>query len=250
MVSHMIAFPHPVNLIRLNTESKWLLWFHLSNSKSTVLSSHWPLFLEVFCGDIGFFSAVCNLNPLTAAFMDTFTHPPPPPPPLLVWIDCDQTLSGKRLALSQSGEHNEAAEAQNKKTWVWISLYCSFYTVSVWLCFLYFYIYRSLYQNLSGWIHWQKSFFFFSCSTVRWNQLPCPLNRLAHMLCVWAASVIVWRATLRNRADPSGRPEDVGHPSAHMSPPGRSLSFWLPELHWIGEGGSSGGSYLTWRPWL
>lgn len=93
--------------------------------------------------------------------------------------------------------------------------------------------------------NWKKSCFFFSCSTVRWNQPPCPLHRLAHMLCVWAASVIVRRATLRSRAAPTGRPEDVGHPSAHMSPPGRSLSFWLPELLWIREGDSSGGSYLT-----
>lgn len=106
-----------------------------------------------------------------------------------------------------------------------------------------------LMRSVNHW-NWQKSFFFFSCSPVRWNQPPCPLNRLAHMLRVWAASVIVRRATLRSRADPSGRPEDVGHPSAHMSPPGRSLSFWLPELLWIGEGGSSGGSDLTQQPWL
>lgn len=93
-------------------------------------------------------------------------------------------------------------------------------------------------RSVNHW-NWQKSFFFLSCSTVRWNQPPCPLNRLAHMLRVWAASVIVRRAALRSRADPWGRPEDVGHPSAHMSPPGRSLSFWLPELLWIGEGASS-----------
>lgn len=66
-----------------------------------------------------------------------------------------------------------------------------------------------------------------------------PRTAFVHMLCVWAASVIVQRATLRSRADPSGRLEAVGRPSAHMSPPGRSLSFWLPELLWSWEGHSS-----------